>query len=241
MIRTAARSGVVLMGLLVLVCGSADGAEMKQEARMESLQAQIRALAADQTIAVSGLERLGDAPTRRVAPDGDLRQRLSALLAGYNHLLLHGADGGIAGVRILGRGEPSKRTARSYEIATTRRGATHVVDATLTGEDGAGLQMPLILDTGASTVVLPASAMEALGFDAEDLTDAWALTAGGRVQVRVGTLASMRVGQASARDVAVSFIDDEAIGDKALLGMSFLERFHLTLKDAQDRVILLAR
>jgi aspartyl protease family protein len=82
---------------------------------------------------------------------------------------------------------------------------------------------------------------EALGFRAGDLVDGWAQTAGGRVAIGQGRLALVKIGPAIARNVAVAFIDDANIQGQALLGMSFLERYRLTVEDAANRIILLAK
>jgi aspartyl protease family protein len=80
-----------------------------------------------------------------------------------------------------------------------------------------------------------------LGFGDTDLSDGWTETAGGRVKAKAGRLASVMVGHARAQDVVVTFIDDERIGDKALLGMSFLSHFRLTIEEPGDGIMLMAR
>ena len=44
----------------------------------------------------------------------------------------------------------------------------------------------------------------------------------------LASLRSVRVGDAEARDVAVTFVEDGQLGGKQLLGMSFLGRFRMT-------------
>ncbi len=124
---------------------------------------------------------------------------------------------------------------------TTRKGSQHLVEATLVGPTGAWRKLPLIVDTGATNVVLPRSMASELGFGDADLSEGTAETAGGRVKARAGWLASVSVGQAKVQDVAVTFIDDEQIGDKALLGKSFLNHFRLTIEESGDRIILMTR
>ena len=38
--------------------------------------------------------------------------------------------------------------------------------------------------------------------------------------------------------VAVSFLEGDKLGNQILLGMSFLDRFRLTIDDQHDRIIL---
>jgi len=40
-------------------------------------------------------------------------------------------------------------------------------------------------------------------------------------------------------DVKVTFISDDRLGNTMLLGMSFLERFNVTIDDAHNALILL--
>jgi aspartyl protease family protein len=126
-------------------------------------------------------------------------------------------------------------------VKTERRGRQHVVEAELVGPNGARHMVRLVVDTGASTVVLPSSMIAPLGFRVEKLEEDEAETANGTVDVKMGTLRSVRVGQAKVSDVSVGFIEDEQIGDQHLLGMSFLGRFRLTIDDKTDRVVLLPR
>jgi aspartyl protease family protein len=57
----------------------------------------------------------------------------------------------------------------------------------------------------------------------------------------MGRLRSVQVGNARAEDVRVAFMQNRRLGDVLLLGMSFLERFRLTLDDARDEMILQPR
>jgi transposase len=104
-----------------------------------------------------------------------------------------------------------------------------------TGPNGRRQTMALTLDTGATTIVLPREMIRLLGFQAKDLRDGWSRTAAGRVPIN----------HALAKDVAVAFPAGEAGTDPddelALLGMSFLKRFRLTIEDAKDQIILMAK
>ena len=66
----------------------------------------------------------------------------------------------------------------------------------------------------------------------------WAQTANGRVRAKTGTLHSVAVGNATARDVTVTFLEDKRLNGSRLLGMSFLQRFRMTIDDANSRIIL---
>ena len=98
-----------------------------------------------------------------------------------------------------------------------------------------------MVDTGAATLVLPVSMIASLGFRPDELRDSTAQTANGEVPVKLGRLAAAQVGTALEREVSVSFIADDKIGDLALLGMSFLNRYHMTIDAESDQIILIAR
>ncbi len=123
-------------------------------------------------------------------------------------------------------------------IPARRRGSHQLVDVVLVGPGQAPVTVSLMVDTGASTVVLPASMMRVLGFSPEDLRDGWTQTANGRVRAKMGMLASVDVGSAVAEEVKVTFLDDQKLGGSKLLGMSFLQRFRMTIDDANGRIIL---
>ncbi len=128
----------------------------------------------------------------------------------------------------------------AYTIKTTRRGPHHHVEAVLSGPNGYTQALTLLIDTGATTVVLPASLSAALGFRREELQDGWTQTANGRVPIKRGILASVKIGEATAENVEVSFIADELLGTQKILGMSFLRNFRMSLDDKNNELILLA-
>lgn len=135
---------------------------------------------------------------------------------------------------------PPSPQAREIVIGTRREGTRHVVEAQLAGPGGKALRLDLVIDTGATSIVLPSSMMASLGFASGDLRKGSAQTAGGTVPTRTARLASVRVGEAQARDVEVTFIDDAIYGSDhtPLLGMSFLGRFRFAVDAAGDRLVL---
>jgi aspartyl protease family protein len=225
-------------GLLAAVLAATAG---RTDAAPRDLREQIRLLAEAERVAVQGLERLGDEPAV-AAPAGDLRARFRALLSEYNYVVTGGGPGGVAAIRIVGRqasaGTDAALALRQHTVRTTRRGAHHVVEAMLVGPNGATFDYPLILDTGATTIVLPASAIERAGFAENELQHARANSVAGVVGVRIGRLRSVRVGSAQVEDVEVSFIDDDVLGGHGLLGMSYLGRFRVTVDDSRNHLIL---
>ncbi len=201
------------------------------------LRGQIERLASRHDFTVVGLERLRPAPAKPLTGDS-LKRDLQTMLEDYNYLLIHAPDGGVRQVKILGYKVPAPPR---YSVRTTRRGQHHIVDAVLVGPGGKRQRFPLMLDTGASIVVLPSSKIDALGFAPGDLRPGTAATANGPVAIRLGTLRQVRIGRAKVDEVAVGFIADDKIGETSLLGMSFLNHFRVTIDDSADRLTLLPR
>lgn len=227
------RALLVLVGLAWAVLAAAQDAG-------GNLRGQIDGLASRAGFTVNGLERIGEASARPTTESAPSRQ-IEELLKGYNYIIVHDPKGGIRELRILNPRSSAGPVPRRGVVTTERRGRQHVVEAELVGPKGARRTVRMVVDTGASTVVLPSSMIEPLGFRAEELEEDEAETANGTVEVRMGTLRSVRVGQAKASDVSVGFIDDERIGNQHLLGMSFLGRFRLTIDDKTNRIVLLPR
>lgn len=225
---------------LLILAGLAWAAMAAAQDADGGLRGQIDALATRAGFTVNGLERIGEA-SARPTPDGPPARQIEELLKGYNYIIVHEANGGIHELRILTRRSATGPVPRRGVVKTERRGSQHVVEAELIGPRGARRTVRLVVDTGASIVVLPSSMIEPLGFRAEELDDDEAETANGTVEVKMGTLRSVRVGEAKVGDVSVGFIADERIGTQPLLGMSFLERFRLTIDDKTNRVVLLPR
>ncbi len=197
------------------------------EASPPNLQTQVHELAVTHGFSVRGLDKLDDDPGKRV--HGDPREQLNVLLSAFNYVLLTGDSGDIDTVMITSRIQPAGPVHQGIYVKTIRRGSHHAVRATLTGPAGNPQSLVLLVDTGASLIILPESMSRTLGFSDEQLSTGWTQTANGKVRTKHGILQSVQVGQAFVEDVAVNFIDDDALGGHALLGMSFLSRFRITL------------
>ncbi len=244
-----ARHAKTLIGLyqrsLVLVrfcLAAALVAGLALGAAAQGLRDQLRDLATREGFAVTGLEKIGSAEAPRpVSESGPSEQRLQALLAGFNFMIFRDSAGRVSGLRVLGQGRAGPPRITESSVPATRRGAHYLVDAVLIGPTGLWANRKMIVDTGASTVVLPISAIPSLGLRDTDLVLGTVETAGGKVPARMGQLAAVRVGFAEIKDVPVTFIADEQLGQTALLGMSFLDHFRVTFDDFGQRLILVAK
>jgi aspartyl protease family protein len=233
-------SGLGPVRALLILAGLAWAALAAAQDADGNLRGQIDELASRAGFTVNGLERIGEASAKPTT-DGPPSRQIEELLKGYNYIIVHDANGGIQELRILNPRSSVGPVPRRGVVKTERRGSQHIVEAELVGPTGKKRTVRMVVDTGASTVVLPSSMIEPLGFHAEELEEDEAETANGTVEVKMGTLRSVRVGQAKVNDVAVGFIADERIGDQHLLGMSFLGRFRLTIDEKTNRIVLLPR
>lgn len=211
------------------------------------LAGQLSDLAGKHGIVIKNLSYIEPAPT--ILLQGDLQEQLKALLKDYNYVLLNGDNGAIEKIIISSAKNYAPRPVVAinnpsddplqFKISTTRTGPHHVVQTILAGTGDTSLEASLIVDTGASTVVLPLSQKDTLGFSDRDLHSGLSDTANGQIETLHGTLKSVRVGDAVVNDVAVSFIADNKLQNKGLLGMSFLNRFRFLFDDAKNELVLI--
>ena len=100
-----------------------------------------------------------------------------------------------------------------------------------------GQQMRLLIDTGASMVLLPYEAVEGMGIDPATLDYSQAVTtANGRSTVAPITLASIRIGDIEVTDVTAAVAHPGRL-QTGLLGMSFLDKIDETVFQG-DRLVL---
>ena len=126
------------------------------------------------------------------------------------------------------RGEEPADTPPSYTIYMDPvAGGNHVVPVQINGR----VTVPMMLDTGASDVVIPRSAAQRAGITQRDHrgTQRYS-TANGVVDQPAITLREVRVGDASVKMVRGSISDSMEIG---LLGASFLRNFEYSIRGSE--------
>ncbi len=223
---------------LVLVFGATFGVSTEAQADSDRLRDVLRNLSRQHDFSISGIHRITeDVKARRAS--GPLRERLNKLLKSYNYVLVHRQSGGVESLLIAGRKVARGERPQTVVIATKRRGAHHVVEAQLISRTGSRLTVPLIVDTGASTIVLPLSMASELGFDPNSLVPIDMRTANGVVSMLRGELWAVQVADVRVSNVAVTFVDDAKVGFVRLLGMSFLKGFRVVLDDKSARLMLI--
>jgi clan AA aspartic protease (TIGR02281 family) len=112
------------------------------------------------------------------------------------------------------------------------------VTLTLEGANGRRVQRLLLVDTGADYVVLPSSLIGQLGLAPEGLRQQQVQTANGPTDAALGTLPAVWLKDQRIAGIEVAFIEDSRLGGNALLGMSLLGRFRVTIDDEQGRLVL---
>jgi aspartyl protease family protein len=215
-------------------------------------------LARDGGFEVTGLDKAKDAYGRDEG--GDTYPRLKGLLDDFNHVIVQSPGGGVARVIIISRKTawvppppPEAPGAASgadqspadpggdIVVATERRGTSHRVSVGLEGERGKRVEQVLTVDTGADFVVLPASLLGSLGIQRQGLEGREVQTANGKTAAQLGRLAAIWFGDRKVANVQAAFIDDAKLGGSALLGMSVLSRYRMTIDDEANRLTLGAK
>lgn len=205
---------------------------------------------------VTGLDKAKDAYGRDAG--GDTYPRLKGLLDDFNHVIVQTAEGGIARVIIISRktawvptpppgtpngaGDSDDSAAADpggdIVVPTERRGTSHAVGVGLEGVGGKRVEQTLTVDTGADFVVLPASLLASLGMESQGLESREVQTANGKTAARLGRLTAVWFEDHKVTDVQVAFIDDAKLGGSALLGMSVLSRYRMTIDDEANSLTL---
>ncbi|SDW18160.1 retropepsin-like aspartic protease family protein [Thiocapsa roseopersicina] len=232
-------------------------------APLVNVEEELQRLMAQHGFEVRGIEQTVDMEGR--AEGAELVPRLRLLLDSFDHVIVQTDNGGVDQIIILGEkvavvappliiesegsGFPSDvspddeegQPGDSIVLPTQRQGTSHAVNLTLEGPNGQRVQRVLLIDTGSDHVVLPASLIGPLGISPNDLRMQSVQTANGTVDARLGILSGVWLGETRVEGVSAAFIDDTRLGGNALLGMSLLGRFRVTIDDEQNQLTLAAR
>jgi len=231
---------IQFLSLLALLALLGDPASAERQSRL--LAEQLRLMSVEQGFVIKGLHRLEpiDAPS-----GGDGPAAVRRLLKDYDHVMELDGDQAIRRLIIIGKKRPAPPPAPpppqqdEITLTTKRQGEHHLVKATLFGHDGRQLDTNLMVDTGASLVVLPTSTADKLGLRPAEMDERSLQTVKGKMSARVGPIRQIALGQARIADVEVALVDDESLGTTGLLGMNVLSRYLFILDDENSQLILI--
>jgi clan AA aspartic protease (TIGR02281 family) len=128
-----------------------------------------------------------------------------------------------------------QRDAVKHHVVPLQRvGDALLVEAIL----GSSLKSPLIVDTGATVTVISTAAAKQLSLDLDNAAVIPLRSVSGTFLAPLTKVKSIRVGDATVRDVEVVVYDMTPGGGVGLLGMSFLGDFQVTI-NAEKMVMIL--
>jgi clan AA aspartic protease (TIGR02281 family) len=250
----------------IAACGTSLVAASAVAAPMGNVMEELERLMEQHGFEVRGIEQTAESEGR---VEGEtLVARLRVLLDDFDHVIVQEDDGGVERVIILGEkvaaitpdmyiepggigfpdedlqameDEDQSEPGDLIVLPTQRQGTSHAVDVTLEGPNRQRIEQTLLIDTGSDHVVLPASLIAPLGIQPPSLRTQTVQTANGTVQARIGTLEAIWLGDHRIQGISVAFIEDSRLGGNALLGMSLLGRYLVTIDDDLNQLTLAAR
>ncbi|MDD5116605.1 MAG: retropepsin-like aspartic protease [Candidatus Omnitrophica bacterium] len=138
------------------------------------------------------------------------------------------------------REEEIRREHEPKQVNMDKQSGHVVVTALLNNK----VRANLVLDTGASLILLSKKIADKLGMDVnrKDATPIELIMADGRrEEARMVTLESVRVQDSEARNIEAAVLPDKesaVMSEDGLLGMSFLKKFNFKIDQKNDKLIL---
>lgn len=130
--------------------------------------------------------------------------------------------------------DPSEPLVLEFE------GESGMIHVTATINDSEGKR--LLLDTGATFVSIPQSMAADTNFSMRDVRKIQLQTANGITEGKLTRADRIAIGPLAATNVPVIVVPDENLGtDNALLGMSFLSRFKISVDSGARKLTLTPR
>jgi clan AA aspartic protease (TIGR02281 family) len=131
--------------------------------------------------------------------------------------------------------EKRKKEPGKIMIRFTPESEQIVIDAVINGS----FRQKFLVDTGASMVTLPHSAIEALGLEIDEDSPVRTInTANGTRRARQVMLASIDVEGWVENNVEALVLEDSDEDDMALLGLNYLKRFHMEINNEEGMITL---
>lgn len=167
----------------------------------------------------------------------------SAFAGEYDYLECVSADGRVShAVGRCDRGEIARQVASDLAPSSIKLGSGggasvirlqrrhgHYVATIVVN----GVPMSAMVDTGATLVSVSPSAAARAGLDRQAYRSGWMNTANGVAPARYVTASSVELGGIVVRNVSASILSQNMRGLDVLLGMSFLNHFHISIADVE--------
>lgn len=258
--RWQLQSGAGELERLAVLLGRADDVDDHNEVvmRMNAVSAQVRALERQIQDAEKNEQIPGNVAKARAAFQDRVKESNELVHNVQSNYQKLAADPEIVEALVLASGKPDKpyeigplkrferdvEQLRQYEeivvvdhIDLRPNGGTYLVDTVINGKH----PKVMILDTGASIVLLNESTARAAGVKLDTAERAYAKVADGRIiESRRVVLDSITVGRFAIRNVECAVLPDGMVEIEALLGGSFLDNFTYTV-DPNANVLTLTR
>jgi clan AA aspartic protease (TIGR02281 family) len=104
------------------------------------------------------------------------------------------------------------------------------------------VEQEFVIDTGASLVTIPTATARRLGLRIDESTpERWVSTAGGPVLAKEVTLASVELEERTVSDVRAWVLDIPGRPETGLLGLNYLNRFHVEIDNGRGVLMLTPR
>lgn len=120
-------------------------------------------------------------------------------------------------------------------VPFTEQGTNMIVEGRVNG-----IAARFIVDTGASLMIIPPALAERAGIATAKASQISLLTAGGTIAAPMVSLDDVKIGSAGQKNVAAAVHELGIAPGLGLLGMSFLDRYKMTV-DREGRSLLLER
>ena len=137
---------------------------------------------------------------------------------------------------LLREGDQKRKDMEGVTIPLVPDGQGHLLADVLINNK---VHASLIVDTGSPVVMLNSVFVRELGLDLSQSDKGYVEVLNGKHKAAMVTLNSVELGGAEIKDISavVLFEDSKEVKD-GILGMSFLSKFHFTLDQAGQRLIL---
>lgn len=132
--------------------------------------------------------------------------------------------------------EQRMKEAEGINIPLTSDGQGHFLADVLINDRA---HASLVVDTGSPVIMLPFSFIQELGLNISQSKVGYVELLNGKYKAATVSLDSVKIGEARAQNVSAAvLLEDSQAVKNGLLGLSFLSKFHFTLDQKAQKLIL---